>query len=87
MTPLDALLELLERVGASRSAAALVSEEELSHWPAEAVPGTEIAKATCKGESGSKRGLSRLRAAMHYAGANRVCRNWQSSLVLVHYLR
>ena len=37
MTPLEALLELLERVGASRGAAALVSEEELSRWPAEAV--------------------------------------------------
>jgi hypothetical protein len=37
MTPLEALLELLERVEASRGAAALVSEEELNHWPAEAV--------------------------------------------------
>ncbi len=37
MTPVEALLELLERVEASRDAAALVSEEELSHWPAEAV--------------------------------------------------
>ena len=37
MTPLEALLELLERVGASRDAAALVSEEELTHWPTEAV--------------------------------------------------
>ena len=37
MTPLDALLELLARVGASRDAAALVSEEELSEWPTEAV--------------------------------------------------
>jgi hypothetical protein len=37
MTPLDTLLELLERVGASRDAAALVSEDELSLWPAEAV--------------------------------------------------
>ena len=37
MTPLEALLELLDRVGASRDAAALVSEEELSRWPAEAV--------------------------------------------------
>ena len=36
MTPLEALLELLERVGASQGAAALVSEEELSQWPAEA---------------------------------------------------
>lgn len=37
MTPLDALLELLERVGASRDVAALVSEKELSRWPAGAV--------------------------------------------------
>jgi hypothetical protein len=37
MTPLDALLELLERVGASRDTAALVSEKELSRWPAGAV--------------------------------------------------
>ena len=37
MTPLEALLELLERVGASQGAAVLVSEEELSRWPAEAV--------------------------------------------------
>jgi hypothetical protein len=37
MMPLDALLELLERVGASQGAAALVNEEELSRWPAEAV--------------------------------------------------
>ncbi len=37
MTPLEALLELLARVGANRGAAALVSEEELSRWPAQAV--------------------------------------------------
>lgn len=37
MMPLDALLELLARVEASRGAAALVSEEELGQWPAEAV--------------------------------------------------
>ncbi|MFZ0663974.1 MAG: hypothetical protein WAM66_14895 [Acidobacteriaceae bacterium] len=37
MTPLEALLELLERVGASDGAAVLVSEAELSQWPAEAV--------------------------------------------------
>ena len=37
MTPLQALLELLERVGAIRDAAGLVSEKELSRWPAGAV--------------------------------------------------
>ena len=37
MTPMEALLELLARVGASRDGAVLVSEEELSRWPAEAV--------------------------------------------------
>jgi hypothetical protein len=39
MTPLDALLELLERVGVSNGATALVSEAELSRWPVEAVRG------------------------------------------------
>jgi hypothetical protein len=37
MTALDALLELLERVGASRHQVAMVSEEELRGWPADAV--------------------------------------------------
>jgi hypothetical protein len=44
MTPLEALLELLERVGASRDAAALVSEDELSRWPAEAVRSLQAQK-------------------------------------------
>lgn len=37
MTPLDALRDLLERVEARHGATALVSEAELSEWPAEAV--------------------------------------------------
>ncbi len=37
MTPMDAILELLARVGASNGAAVLVSEVELSHWPDAAV--------------------------------------------------
>ena len=37
MTPLDVLLELLKRVGANHGAAVLVSEAEVSLWPAEAV--------------------------------------------------
>lgn len=48
MTPLDALLELLERVGACRDAAALVSEEELSQWPAEAVRSLKAQKLLAK---------------------------------------
>lgn len=44
MTTLEALLELLERVGARQSAAVLVSEEELSLWPAEAVRGLKSHK-------------------------------------------
>jgi len=48
MTPLEALLELLERVGASRDAAALVSEEELSHWPADAVRKLKAQKLLAK---------------------------------------
>jgi hypothetical protein len=37
MTPLEALLELLAFVGAKEGGAPLLSEEELSLWPAEAV--------------------------------------------------
>lgn len=37
MTPREALIELLERVGARHDAAVLISEEELLQWPAEAV--------------------------------------------------
>ena len=37
MTPRDALIELLARVGARHDAAVLISEEELLQWPAEAV--------------------------------------------------
>src|SRR5208283_6090466 len=48
MTPLDALLELLERVGASRGAAALVSEEELTRWPAKAVRSLKSQKLLIK---------------------------------------
>lgn len=48
MTSLDALLELLGRVGASRGSAALVSEEELSRWPAEAVRGLKAHKLLVK---------------------------------------
>ena len=75
MTPLDALLELLERVGASRGAAALVSEEELSRWPAAGCAGPEIAKAAGKGESGRQCGMPRLRARMRYAGTYTACRD------------
>jgi len=37
MTPQDALIELLGRVGARQGAAVLVHDEELNQWPAEAV--------------------------------------------------
>jgi hypothetical protein len=45
MTPLE---ELLERVGASEGAAALVSEDELSRWPAEAVRELKAQKLLAK---------------------------------------
>lgn len=48
MTPLDALLELLERIGAGNGAAVLVSEEELSKWPAEAIRGLKAHKLLVK---------------------------------------
>jgi hypothetical protein len=48
MTPLDALLELLARLGASHGATVLVSEEELSHWPAAAVKAMKLQKLLVK---------------------------------------
>ncbi len=37
MTPRDAFVDLLERVGARHGAAVLISEEEVRQWPADAV--------------------------------------------------
>jgi hypothetical protein len=48
MTPLDAILELLARMGASNGAAVLVSDEELSHWPAAAVKAMKMQKLLVK---------------------------------------
>ena len=48
MTPLEALLDLLARVGASEGSAALVSEEELSGWPTNAVRGLKSQKLLTK---------------------------------------
>lgn len=47
MTPLEALLELLERVGAG-DGAALVSEEELSRWPESALRALKSQKLLIK---------------------------------------
>jgi len=44
MTPLDALVELVVRMGANRGAAVLVSDAELSRWPAEAVRQLKLQK-------------------------------------------
>jgi hypothetical protein len=44
MTPLEALQELLERVETGRGAAVMVSEQELSQWPVEAVRGLKSQK-------------------------------------------
>lgn len=48
MTPLEALRELLARVEAIGGAAALVCEEELSYWPAEAVRELKAQKLLAK---------------------------------------
>jgi hypothetical protein len=49
MTPMNAILELLARVGASNDAAVLVSEEELGLWPAAAVNAMKSQKLLVKG--------------------------------------
>lgn len=48
MTPLEALLELLERAGAGDGAGTLVSEAELNEWPAEAVRRLKLQKLLMK---------------------------------------
>jgi len=48
MTTLDAIIELLARMGASNGAAVLVSDEELSHWPAAAVKAMKSQKLLVK---------------------------------------
>ncbi len=48
MTPQSALTELLARVGAAQGAAVLVSEEELSQWPATAVAAMKSQKLIAK---------------------------------------
>lgn len=48
MTPLDAVLELLRRVGALRGMAAMVTEEEMGRWPAEAVTAMKSQKLLLK---------------------------------------
>lgn len=48
MTPLDAIFELLARLGARNGAAVLVSDEELSHWPAAAVRAMKSQKLLMK---------------------------------------
>ncbi len=49
MTPLDALIELLGRVGACQGSAVLVNNEELSLWPDEAVSAMKTQKILVKG--------------------------------------
>jgi hypothetical protein len=48
MMPMDVILELLARVGASNGATVLVSEEELSEWPALAVKALKSQKLLVK---------------------------------------
>src|SRR5579864_2204631 len=48
MTPLDAIRELLVRLGGSNRGAVLVSEEELSQWPAVAVKAMKSQKLLVK---------------------------------------
>jgi len=48
MTPQAALIELLARVGAGNGAAVLVSDEELSQWPAAAVTAMKSQKLLAK---------------------------------------
>lgn len=53
MTPIDALVELLRRVGARKGAAVLVDDEELNQWPAAAVKAMKSQKLIVKARPAS----------------------------------
>ena len=53
MTAIDALLELLGRVGACRDAAVLVNDEELLQWPGAAVKAMKSQKLIVKARPAS----------------------------------
>jgi hypothetical protein len=48
MKPLDALIELLDRVGANQGAAVLVNDDELRQWPSEAVKAMQSQRLVAK---------------------------------------
>lgn len=48
MKPVDALIELLDRVGANHGAAVLVNDDELRQWPSEAVNAMKSQKLVTK---------------------------------------
>ena len=48
MKPVDALIELLDRVGANHGAAALVNDDELRQWPSEAVKAMKSQRLVAK---------------------------------------
>jgi hypothetical protein len=53
MKPVDALIELLDRVGANQGAAVLVNEEELRRWPSEAVKAMQSQRMVAKARPAS----------------------------------
>ena len=69
MKAIDALLELLGRVGACRDAAVLVNDEELLQWPRGGSQSHEIPKADRKSTSGIKRDMSGVREQLYHACA------------------
>lgn len=52
MTPREALIELLERLGASQGAGVLVNGEELAQWPPEAIKAMKAQKIIKKARRG-----------------------------------
>lgn len=54
MTPEDALIELLDRVSALQGASALISADELTQWPAEAVAAMKTQKLITRARPASR---------------------------------
>ena len=70
MTPREALLDLVARVGARDGAAVRISETDVRQWPARGRLGPQGAPAPGPGAACQDRGVSRLRSRLRHAGAD-----------------
>ena len=70
MTPRDALLDLVARVGARDGAAVRISETDVRQWPAEAVSALKAHRLLVRARPARTVVCPRLRSRLRHAGAD-----------------